>query len=61
MSLPRVCGLLNALLYRVQCCVKHRMRRKIAAPYILYNIGIKRSFEKKLKKVIKKVVKHLQN
>ena len=46
MSLSRVYGLLNALLCRVQCCVKHRMRRKIIAPYILYNIGIKRSFEK---------------
>lgn len=46
MSLSRVCGLLNALLCRVQCRVKHRMRRKIITPYILYNIGIKRSFEK---------------
>lgn len=37
MSLPRVCGLLNALLYRAQYRVKRRMRRKIA-PLIYYII-----------------------
>lgn len=37
MSLPRVCGLLNALLYRAQYRVKHRMRHKIA-PLIYYII-----------------------